>query len=150
MLSMSLVILSSFILLLIHLHLFDESIIYSFIRLLTLFFHSPSHSFSFFITPQVTLARVARERRHIRNNLPLRGVLVIAANKDDIEALEYLKGVFWCCAVLCCAVLCCAVLYCTVLYCAVCAILCYIILYCVILRHVTLCSTTACNSVMLH
>ena len=42
--------------------------------------------------PQVTLARVARERRHIRNNLPLRGVLVIAANKDDIEALEYLKG----------------------------------------------------------
>jgi hypothetical protein len=40
----------------------------------------------------VTLARVARERRHIRNNLPLRGVLVIAANKEDVEALDYLKG----------------------------------------------------------
>lgn len=36
--------------------------------------------------------RVARERRHIRNNLPLRGVIVIAANSDDVEALEYLKG----------------------------------------------------------
>jgi hypothetical protein len=53
--------------------------------------HSTPHLTSPF-NPQVTLVRVARERRHIRNNLPLRGVLVIAANKDDIEALEYLKG----------------------------------------------------------
>jgi isoleucyl-tRNA synthetase len=42
----------------------------------------------------VTLARVARERRHIRNNLPLKSVIVVAANEDDIEALEYLKGYF--------------------------------------------------------
>jgi hypothetical protein len=42
----------------------------------------------------VTLARVARERRHIRNNLPLKDVLVVAANDDDVEALEYLKGYF--------------------------------------------------------
>jgi hypothetical protein len=59
------------------------------------------------LNPQVTLVRVARERRHIRNNLPLRGVLVIAANKDDIEALEYLKGenYVWC-GVVWCEVLC--------------------------------------------
>ena len=43
----------------------------------------------------MTLVRVARERRHIRNNLPLRGVIVIAANSDDVEALEYLKGSYW-------------------------------------------------------
>jgi len=39
----------------------------------------------------VTLARLARERRHIRNNLPLKNVIVVAANPADIEALEYLK-----------------------------------------------------------
>jgi hypothetical protein len=62
--------------------------------------------------PQVTLVRVARERRHIRNNLPLRGVLVIAANKDDIEALEYLKGELcvMCCVLCCVVVLCCVAL----------------------------------------
>lgn len=42
----------------------------------------------------VCLARVARERRHIRNNLPLKDVLVVAANPDDIEALTYLKPYF--------------------------------------------------------
>jgi isoleucyl-tRNA synthetase len=42
----------------------------------------------------VCLARVARERRHIRNNLPLKDVLVVAANPDDMEALTYLKPYF--------------------------------------------------------
>lgn len=40
----------------------------------------------------VTLARMAREKRKIRNNLPLREVVVVAANVEDIEALEYLKS----------------------------------------------------------
>ncbi len=40
----------------------------------------------------VTLARVARERRRIRNNLPLKNVIVVAANPLDIEALEYLQS----------------------------------------------------------
>lgn len=42
----------------------------------------------------VTLARMAREKRKIRNNLPLREVIVVAANPEDIEALEYLKQYF--------------------------------------------------------
>lgn len=42
----------------------------------------------------VTLARIARERRHIRNNLPLKSVTVVAANEEDIEALQYLKAYF--------------------------------------------------------
>ena len=70
----------------------NQSFILSFAFYILLLY--PLSLILFSITPQVTLARVARERRHIRNNLPLRGVLVIAANKDDIEALEYLKGVF--------------------------------------------------------
>ena len=42
----------------------------------------------------VTLARTARERRHIRNNLPLKDVIVVAANDRDVEALQYLKAYF--------------------------------------------------------
>ena len=42
----------------------------------------------------VTLARVARERRRIRNNLPLRSVTVVAANEEDVEALQYLMPYF--------------------------------------------------------
>ena len=42
----------------------------------------------------VTLARVARERRHIRNNLPLKDVVVVAANERDVEALTYLRSYF--------------------------------------------------------
>lgn len=42
----------------------------------------------------VTLARMAREKRQIRNNLPLKNVIVVAANQDDVEALEYLKSYF--------------------------------------------------------
>ncbi len=42
----------------------------------------------------VVLARVARERRHIRNNLPLKNVVVVAANAEDAEALTYLRGYF--------------------------------------------------------
>lgn len=42
----------------------------------------------------VTLARTARERRRIRNNLPLRTVTVVAASEDDVEALQYLKSYF--------------------------------------------------------
>lgn len=42
----------------------------------------------------VTLVRGARERRHIRNNLPLKSVTVVAANEADIEALQYLRSYF--------------------------------------------------------
>lgn len=42
----------------------------------------------------VTLARIARERRRIRNNLPLKSVTVVAANEVDVEALQYLKSYF--------------------------------------------------------
>jgi isoleucyl-tRNA synthetase len=42
----------------------------------------------------VVLARVARERRRIRNNLPLKSVLVVCANAQDAEALEYLNTYF--------------------------------------------------------
>jgi isoleucyl-tRNA synthetase len=42
----------------------------------------------------VTLTRIARERRKIRNNLPLKNVIVVAAKKEDAEALEYLKDYF--------------------------------------------------------
>ena len=42
----------------------------------------------------INLARIARERRRIRNNLPLKSVTVVAANPDDIEALEYLRAYF--------------------------------------------------------
>ena len=42
----------------------------------------------------VTLARTARERKRIRNNLPLKDVIVVAANDKDVEALQYLKTYF--------------------------------------------------------
>jgi len=42
----------------------------------------------------VSLARVARERRKIRNNLPLKNVVVVAANEADVEALTYLRSYF--------------------------------------------------------
>lgn len=42
----------------------------------------------------VVQARVGRERRKIRSNLPLKNVNVIAANAKDVEALEFLKGYF--------------------------------------------------------
>eukprot|EP01041_Mallomonas_annulata_P002801 gene2801-5516_t len=42
----------------------------------------------------VTLVRIGRERRHIRNNLPLKNVIVVSANPADIEALSYLKSYF--------------------------------------------------------
>lgn len=42
----------------------------------------------------VTLCRMARERRKIRNNLPLKSVIVVAANIADTEALQYLEDYF--------------------------------------------------------
>jgi isoleucyl-tRNA synthetase len=42
----------------------------------------------------VQQARVSRERRKIRSNLPLKNVLVICANQEDIDALEFLKSYF--------------------------------------------------------
>lgn len=42
----------------------------------------------------VTLVRIARERRHIRNNLPLKNVIVVSAKQEDIEALTYLRSYF--------------------------------------------------------
>ncbi len=42
----------------------------------------------------VTQARVCRERRHIRSNLPLKNVLIISASSAHVEALEYLKPYF--------------------------------------------------------
>ena len=42
----------------------------------------------------VTQARISRERRHIRSNLPLKNVVIISATQDHIDALEYLKPYF--------------------------------------------------------
>lgn len=42
----------------------------------------------------VVLARVAREKKQVRNNCPLKEVLVVTANADDVEALNYLKPYF--------------------------------------------------------
>lgn len=42
----------------------------------------------------VTLARMAREKRSIRTNLPLKSVVVVAATAEDVEALDYLKAYF--------------------------------------------------------
>ena len=42
----------------------------------------------------VRLSRTARERRHIRTNLPLKNVVIVAANDDIAEALNYLKSYF--------------------------------------------------------
>mmetsp|Transcript_24348 Transcript_24348/g.35710 ORF Transcript_24348/g.35710 Transcript_24348/m.35710 type:complete len:1186 (+) Transcript_24348:56-3613(+) len=42
----------------------------------------------------VQLARLGRERRHIRNNLPLKDVLVVASKEEDVEALNFLKPYF--------------------------------------------------------
>lgn len=42
----------------------------------------------------VYLTRTARERRHIRTTLPLKNVLIVSGNQDDIDALQYLKSYF--------------------------------------------------------
>lgn len=42
----------------------------------------------------VTLARMARDKRRIRNNLPLKSVTVVLAKPEDVDALEYLKQYF--------------------------------------------------------
>ena len=42
----------------------------------------------------VQQARVSRDRRSIRSNLPLKNVLVVSGNEADIEALEFLKSYF--------------------------------------------------------
>lgn len=42
----------------------------------------------------VSLARLARERRKIRSNLPLKNVVVVCASELDVEALNYLKSYF--------------------------------------------------------
>jgi isoleucyl-tRNA synthetase len=42
----------------------------------------------------VVLARVGREHRKIRNNLPLKDVLVITTNEHDNDALNYLETYF--------------------------------------------------------
>ena len=42
----------------------------------------------------VTLCRTARERRKIRNNLPLKNVLVVSGNSAHTEALQYLDSYF--------------------------------------------------------
>ena len=39
----------------------------------------------------VTLVRILREKRKIRNNLPLKSVVIVSPNIEDIEALEFLK-----------------------------------------------------------
>lgn len=40
----------------------------------------------------VTIVRTARERRHIRNNLPIKNVLIVSSIVADIEAVTYLKS----------------------------------------------------------
>ena len=42
----------------------------------------------------VTQARISRERRKIRSNLPLKNVMVISATQDHVDALEHLKPYF--------------------------------------------------------
>ena len=42
----------------------------------------------------VCLVRVAREKRKIRNNLPLKSVLVVSSDEKEIEALGYLRSYF--------------------------------------------------------
>ncbi len=42
----------------------------------------------------VVQARVARERRRIRSNLPLKNIIVVAAHEKDVEALEFLRDYF--------------------------------------------------------
>jgi hypothetical protein len=42
----------------------------------------------------VSLTRLGRERRKIRNNLPLRRVIVVAAKAEDVDALSYLSSYF--------------------------------------------------------
>lgn len=42
----------------------------------------------------VQAVRIARERRKIRNTLPLKNVLIVSANEEDVEALQYLKSYF--------------------------------------------------------
>ena len=42
----------------------------------------------------VKLSRTARERRHIRTNLPLKNVVIVAANDDISDALNYLRSYF--------------------------------------------------------
>jgi len=40
----------------------------------------------------VTIVRIARERRRIRNNLPLKNIIIVSSNPVDIEALNYLRS----------------------------------------------------------
>jgi isoleucyl-tRNA synthetase len=42
----------------------------------------------------VSLSRTAREKHHIRATLPLKNVLVVSANVENLKALEYLKSYF--------------------------------------------------------
>lgn len=42
----------------------------------------------------VTLARMAREKRRIRNNLPLKDVIVVVGKQEDADALQYLQSYF--------------------------------------------------------
>jgi isoleucyl-tRNA synthetase len=42
----------------------------------------------------VTLARMARDKRRIRTNLPLKDVIVVVAKQEDAEALQYLQSYF--------------------------------------------------------
>ena len=42
----------------------------------------------------VKLSRTARERRAIKNNLPLKNVIIVAANNDIVEMLTYLKSYY--------------------------------------------------------
>lgn len=42
----------------------------------------------------VTLARMAREKRRIRNNLPLKDVVVVVAKQEDADGLQYLSSYF--------------------------------------------------------
>ena len=42
----------------------------------------------------VVQARVARERRRIRSNLPLKNVIVVASSEKDVQALEFLRDYF--------------------------------------------------------
>lgn len=42
----------------------------------------------------INLVRICRERRHIRNNLPIKNVIMVVATEADVAALEFLREYF--------------------------------------------------------
>jgi hypothetical protein len=74
---------------------YADSVHYLLLPQVDLSFQNPLAVSRFTILQQaVTLARMAREKRRIRNNLPLKNVIVVFANQIDYDALQYLQTYF--------------------------------------------------------